>query len=81
MEPRFEWTRDKMLVLKEVTHADQGLYAIKLSSGFTYETVHLTVSGTRVLRIKIELKISIQGNILIYFPFLMIFLSFPFSDS
>ncbi|KAM8732282.1 uncharacterized protein AB9X84_024366 isoform 1-T1 [Acanthopagrus schlegelii] len=43
-EPRFKWTRDKMLVLKEVTHADQGLYAIKLSSGFTYETVHLTVS-------------------------------------
>ncbi len=45
MDPRFEWTRDKMLVLKEVTHSDQGLYAIKLSSGFTYETVHLTVSG------------------------------------
>lgn len=37
-----------MLVLKEVTHADQGLYAIKLSSGFTYETVHLTVSGKKV---------------------------------
>ncbi|XP_042349812.1 uncharacterized protein LOC121948478 [Plectropomus leopardus] len=33
-----------MLVLKEVTHADQGLYAIKLFSGFTYETVRLTVS-------------------------------------
>lgn len=43
-DPRFEWTRDKMLVLREVTHADQGLYAIKMSSGFTYETVHLTVS-------------------------------------
>ncbi|KAM3612560.1 uncharacterized protein V6R79_010336 [Siganus canaliculatus] len=43
-DPRFEWTRDKMLVLKEVTHSDQGLYSIKLSSGFTYETVHLTVS-------------------------------------
>lgn len=37
-----------MLVLREVTHGDQGLYAIKLSSGFTYETVHLTVSGTIV---------------------------------
>lgn len=37
-----------MLVLKEVTHGDQGLYAIKLSSGFTYETVRLTVSGTTV---------------------------------
>ncbi len=47
-DPRFEWTRDKMLVLKEVTHDDQGLYAIKLSSGFTYETVRLTVSGTIV---------------------------------
>lgn len=45
-DPRFEWTRDKMLVLREVTHADQGLYAIKLASGFTYETVRLTVSGT-----------------------------------
>ncbi|XP_050928242.1 uncharacterized protein LOC108899260 isoform X2 [Lates calcarifer] len=43
-DPRFEWTRDKMLVLKEVTHSDQGLYAIKLYSGFTYETVHLVVS-------------------------------------
>ncbi|XP_034739700.1 uncharacterized protein LOC117951853 isoform X1 [Etheostoma cragini] len=43
-DPRFEWTRDKMLVLKEVTHGDQGLYAIKLFSGFTYETVRLTVS-------------------------------------
>ncbi|XP_039974961.1 uncharacterized protein LOC120784902 [Xiphias gladius] len=44
MDPRFEWTRDKMLVLKEVTHSDQGLYAIKLFSGFTYETVRLVVS-------------------------------------
>ncbi|XP_061691469.1 uncharacterized protein LOC133508927 isoform X3 [Syngnathoides biaculeatus] len=43
-DPRFEWTKDKMLLLKNVTHADQGLYSIKLSSGFTYETVRLTVS-------------------------------------
>ncbi|KAI9538961.1 hypothetical protein NQZ68_009038 [Dissostichus eleginoides] len=43
-DPRFEWTRDKMLVLREVTHEDQGLYSIKLSSGFTYEAVRLTVS-------------------------------------
>ncbi|XP_024138634.1 uncharacterized protein LOC112153003 isoform X1 [Oryzias melastigma] len=43
-DPRFEWTRDKTLVLKEVTHSDQGLYANKLSIGFTYETVHLIVS-------------------------------------
>ncbi|XP_051940201.1 uncharacterized protein LOC127613148 isoform X2 [Hippocampus zosterae] len=43
-DPRFKWTKDKMLVLKNVTHADQGLYSIKLSSGFTYETVRLTVS-------------------------------------
>nr|XP_057919437.1 uncharacterized protein LOC131110385 isoform X3 [Doryrhamphus excisus] len=43
-DPRFKWTKDKMLVLKEVTHADQGLYSIKLASGFTYETVRLTVS-------------------------------------
>ena len=47
-DPRFEWTRDKMLVLREVTHEDQGLYSIKLSSGFTYEAVRLTVSGTIV---------------------------------
>lgn len=45
-DPRFKWTRDRMLVLKEVTHGDEGLYAIKLFSGFTYETVRLTVSGT-----------------------------------
>ncbi|XP_029968432.1 uncharacterized protein LOC115403599 isoform X2 [Salarias fasciatus] len=43
-DPRFEWTRDKTLVLREVTHSDQGLYANKLSIGFTYETVHLIVS-------------------------------------
>ncbi|XP_062249169.1 uncharacterized protein LOC133958416 isoform X3 [Platichthys flesus] len=43
-DPRFEWTRDKMLVLKEVSHRDQGLYAIKLSSGFTDEAVRLIVS-------------------------------------
>lgn len=43
-DPRFEWTRDKMLILKEVTHQDEGLYSVKMSSGFTYETVHLTVS-------------------------------------
>ncbi|XP_037316880.2 uncharacterized protein LOC119210708 [Pungitius pungitius] len=43
-DPRFEWTRDRMLVLREVTHSDQGLYAIKLVSGFTYEAVRLIVS-------------------------------------
>uniref|UniRef100_A0AAV2MJP3 Uncharacterized protein n=1 Tax=Knipowitschia caucasica TaxID=637954 RepID=A0AAV2MJP3_KNICA len=43
-DPRFEWTKDKMLVLKEVTHQDQGLYSIKLYSEFTYETVRLIVS-------------------------------------
>ncbi|XP_054890905.1 uncharacterized protein LOC129363033 [Poeciliopsis prolifica] len=43
-DPRFEWTRDKTLVLKEATLRDQGLYANKLSVGFTYETVHLIVS-------------------------------------
>ncbi|XP_041845277.1 uncharacterized protein LOC121642584 isoform X2 [Melanotaenia boesemani] len=43
-DSRFEWTRDKTLVLKEVSHSDQGLYANKLSVGFTYETVHLIVS-------------------------------------
>lgn len=44
-DPRFEWTRDRMLVLREVTHDDEGLYAIKLVSGFTYEAVRLIVSG------------------------------------
>ncbi|KAM4555233.1 uncharacterized protein PAE49_014355 isoform 2-T2 [Odontesthes bonariensis] len=43
-DPRFEWTRDKTLVLKEVTHSDQGLYANRLSLGFTYEAVQLVVS-------------------------------------
>ncbi|XP_041709243.1 uncharacterized protein LOC121543428 isoform X3 [Coregonus clupeaformis] len=43
-DPRFEWTKDRTLLLKDVTHRDQGLYSIKLSSGFTYETVRLTVS-------------------------------------
>ncbi|KAM4621392.1 uncharacterized protein ACJ7VT_005772 [Polymixia lowei] len=49
-DPRFQWTRGRMLVLKEVTHSDQGLYSIKLSSGFTYETVRLTVSECIVLQ-------------------------------
>lgn len=43
-DPRFEWTRDRTLLLKDVAHSDQGLYSIKLHSGFTYETVRLTVS-------------------------------------
>ncbi|XP_010901824.2 uncharacterized protein LOC105029934 [Esox lucius] len=43
-DPRFEWTKDRTLLLKEVNRSDQGLYSIKLSSGFTYETVRLTVS-------------------------------------
>ncbi|KAL0974102.1 hypothetical protein UPYG_G00215400 [Umbra pygmaea] len=43
-DQRFEWTKDRTLLLKEVTHSDQGLYSIKLPSGFTYETVRLTVS-------------------------------------
>lgn len=43
-DQRFEWTKDKMLVLKEVTHQDQGLYSIKLFSDFTYEMVRLIVS-------------------------------------
>ncbi|KAG7517874.1 hypothetical protein JOB18_018627 [Solea senegalensis] len=41
---RFTWTRDKTLILKEVTHSDQGLYAIKLFTGFTYEVVRLIVT-------------------------------------
>ncbi|XP_041694249.1 uncharacterized protein LOC121532504 isoform X1 [Coregonus clupeaformis] len=43
-DPRFEWTKDRTLLLKDVTNSDQGLYSIKLSSGFTDETVRLTVS-------------------------------------
>ncbi|KAJ8015742.1 hypothetical protein DPEC_G00029310 [Dallia pectoralis] len=43
-DSRFEWTKDRTLLLKEVNRSDQGLYSIKLSSGFTYETVRLTVS-------------------------------------
>ncbi|XP_029021810.2 uncharacterized protein LOC114864966 [Betta splendens] len=42
-DPRFEWTRDKMLVLREVTYGDQGLYAVKNTLGFTFEAVHLVV--------------------------------------
>lgn len=45
-DPRFEWTKDKTLVLRDVTHSDQGVYANKLSHSFTYETVRLIVAGT-----------------------------------
>ncbi|XP_013863474.1 uncharacterized protein LOC106517265 [Austrofundulus limnaeus] len=43
-DPRFEWTKDKTLVLRDVTHSDQGVYANKLSHSFTYETVCLIVA-------------------------------------
>ncbi|XP_074503695.1 uncharacterized protein LOC141774769 isoform X1 [Sebastes fasciatus] len=70
---RFEWTRDKMLVLKEVTHADQGLYAIKLFSGFTYEAVRLTVSECiksypRNYGEKFEHSIPENGSLLEFSP-------------
>ncbi|XP_049898272.1 uncharacterized protein LOC126388924 [Epinephelus moara] len=72
-DPRFEWTRDKMLVLKEVGHGDQGLYAIKLSSGFTYETVRLTVSECiksyhRNYGEKFEHSIPENGSLLEFSP-------------
>ncbi|XP_034546589.1 uncharacterized protein LOC117817903 isoform X2 [Notolabrus celidotus] len=72
-DPRFEWTRDKMLVLKEVTHDDQGLYSIKLSSGFTYETVRLTVSECiksyyRNYGEKFEYSIPENGSLLEFLP-------------
>ncbi|KAL2088271.1 hypothetical protein ACEWY4_015170 [Coilia grayii] len=43
-DPRYEWTRDQTLLVKEVTHRDQGVYAVKFSHGFTIETVELIVS-------------------------------------
>ncbi|XP_041653738.1 uncharacterized protein LOC121516486 isoform X2 [Cheilinus undulatus] len=72
-DPRFEWTRDKMLVLKEVTHEDQGLYSIKLSSGFTYETVRLTVSECiksyyRNYGDNFDYSIPENGSLLEFFP-------------
>ncbi|XP_060903931.1 uncharacterized protein LOC132981849 isoform X2 [Labrus mixtus] len=72
-DPRFEWTRDKMLVLKEVTHDDQGLYSIKLASGFTYETVRLTVSEciksyNRNYGENFEYQIPENGSLLEFLP-------------
>lgn len=67
-DPRFEWTRDKMLVLREVTHADQGLYAIKMSSGFTYETVHLTVSGKAIFHFFfIFFSVNLYSCVILFF--------------
>ncbi|XP_062405918.1 uncharacterized protein LOC134096185 [Sardina pilchardus] len=43
-DPRYEWTRDQTLLLREVTRRDQGVYAVKFSHGFTIETVELVVS-------------------------------------
>ncbi|TNM98759.1 hypothetical protein fugu_013323 [Takifugu bimaculatus] len=42
-DPRFKLTKGRMLVLREVTESDQGLYSIKLLSGFTYEILQLKV--------------------------------------
>lgn len=47
-DPRFEWAKDRRLILREVTPSDEGRYSIMLSSDFAYETVHLVVSGTAV---------------------------------
>ncbi|KAM6953529.1 uncharacterized protein FYW47_014160 [Aplochiton taeniatus] len=62
-----------MLVLKEVTHSDQGLYSIKLSTGFTYETVRLTVSECiksyrRVYGESFEHNIPTDGSIMEFSP-------------
>ncbi|XP_018610434.1 uncharacterized protein LOC108935927 isoform X2 [Scleropages formosus] len=43
MDPRYEWTGDKMLLLKEVTERDQGLFKLKMSSGTIYRKIRLTV--------------------------------------
>ncbi|KAG7275750.1 hypothetical protein CRUP_009853 [Coryphaenoides rupestris] len=43
-DPRFEWTSDRRLVLKEVTWSDEGQYTIMLHSDFAYEMIQLTVS-------------------------------------
>ncbi|XP_061755906.1 uncharacterized protein LOC133552620 isoform X2 [Nerophis ophidion] len=72
-DPRFKWTKDKMLVLKDVTHADQGLYSIKLGSGFTYETVRLTVSecvksNYRKYGENFEYNIPNNGSVLEFAP-------------
>ncbi|KAM4732410.1 uncharacterized protein FYW61_008177 isoform 2-T2 [Anableps anableps] len=72
-DPRFEWTRDKTLVLKEVTLSDQGLYANKLYVGFTYETVHLIVSECikpyrRNYGETFELSIPENGSVLEFSP-------------
>ncbi|XP_034037458.1 uncharacterized protein LOC117520252 isoform X2 [Thalassophryne amazonica] len=62
-----------MFVLRDVTHSDQGLYAIKLSSGFTYETVRLNVfdcirSYQRNYGENFEHDIPPNGSLLEFFP-------------
>ncbi|KAF7668020.1 hypothetical protein LDENG_00036820, partial [Lucifuga dentata] len=42
-DQRFEWTKDRELVLKEVTFSDQGLYTLTLSE-MIYQMIRLTVS-------------------------------------
>ncbi|XP_056456670.1 uncharacterized protein LOC130390632 [Gadus chalcogrammus] len=44
MDPRFEWTTDRNLLLKEVTFGDEGNYNITHPHGIPFQTVHLTVS-------------------------------------
>ena len=51
-DPRYEWTRDQTLLVREVTHRDQGVYAVKFSHGFTVERVELVVSGLCALHVK-----------------------------
>ncbi|KAJ3587758.1 hypothetical protein NHX12_011355 [Muraenolepis orangiensis] len=43
-DPRFEWTKDQSLVLKEVTLNDAGRYSIGVTAVFSYKTVTLIVS-------------------------------------
>ncbi|KAL4641722.1 hypothetical protein GN956_G10411 [Arapaima gigas] len=49
MDPRYEWTGDKTLLLRGVTKRDQGLFKVKMSSGIIYRKIHLTVVGKRLL--------------------------------
>lgn len=59
MDPRYGWTGEKILQVKEVTGKDQGLFKLKMSSGFVYKKIYLTVVGKTFLNIMLLFKTEI----------------------
>ncbi|XP_023653184.1 uncharacterized protein [Paramormyrops kingsleyae] len=73
MDPRYGWTGEKILQVKEVTGKDQGLFKLKMSSGFVYKKIYLTVvdcikSVRRFYGDDLKIHISSGGALMEFSP-------------